>query len=225
MEKLKKVIEEYGRWTDLSIFIGRIETYIDSDFSQALENAKAMLETIGKEICKSKGIEVEATASINSIIKKAFEAIGYSNNNLVNQISRSLANIGQEMGNLRNEIGLTSHGMSLEELRERNNKVDILTKEYLIDSTVIVSCLLIRSFESKTTHASKTHTDTTKMLLSEQEDFNNLWDDTYGEFLIGSYSFSASEILYYVDYDAYKAEYDTYISEKENEEKNNKGDY
>ena len=50
MEKLKKVIEKHGRWADLSVYINRIEIGIASDFSHALENAKALLETIGYEI-------------------------------------------------------------------------------------------------------------------------------------------------------------------------------
>jgi len=70
MEKLKKVIELYGRWAGLSIYISRIEAHIDSDFSHALENAKAMLETIGKEICKSKGVEIEAAAKYNRFSRK-----------------------------------------------------------------------------------------------------------------------------------------------------------
>jgi hypothetical protein len=63
--------------------------------------------------------------------------LGYSNTALVSQVSSSLATIGQEIGNLRTEISPTSHGKSLDELRDRNNKVDLLTREFLIDSTLI----------------------------------------------------------------------------------------
>ena len=216
MDKLKEVIEQYGRWNRLSEFIDRIEAHITSDFSTVLENAKSLLETIGKEICKSNGIELEPTASINSVLKKAFKGIGYSSNDLVTQVSSALTTIGQKMGELRNEIGLTAHGMSLQKLEERNNKVDDLTKEFLIDSTVIVACLLIRSFESKKPPISIT--DDAKMLLSEQEEFNNFWDETYGDFSMGDYSYSASEILFYVDNSAYITECKAYISGEERNE-------
>ena len=56
--------------------------------------------------------------------------MGYSNASMVQQISRSLATIGQQVGNLRNEIGLTSHGKSLEEIKQRNSKVDLLTENF-----------------------------------------------------------------------------------------------
>jgi hypothetical protein len=210
MQKLKRVIKQYGRWADLSIYIDRIEAHIDSDFSHALENAKAMLETIGKEICKTKNVEIEATASINSILKKAFTAIGYSNNNLATQISSALATIGQKMGELRNEIGSTSHGMSLKELKERNNKIDSLTREFLIDSTVIVACFLIRNFENENPRMPIIRK--TELRFFEQEDFNNFLDENYGEFVIGEYSYLASEILYNVDYPAYMTEHKAYMN-------------
>ena len=82
-------------------------------------------------------------------MKKAFTAIGYSSDNLVTQISSALATIGQNIGELRNDIGTTSHGKSLEELRERNKKVDEFTREFLIDTTVIVASFLIRTFENE----------------------------------------------------------------------------
>ena len=47
MEKLRKVIEEYGRWEGLTTYINRIEAHMASDFGHSLENAKALLETIG----------------------------------------------------------------------------------------------------------------------------------------------------------------------------------
>ena len=53
MDKLKDKISQYGRWALIDEYIVRIETHLDSDFSISLENAKALLETIGKEICKT----------------------------------------------------------------------------------------------------------------------------------------------------------------------------
>lgn len=204
MDKLKKVIEQHGRWSALTIYTDRIETYLNSDFSQALENAKALLETIGKEICNSKSVELDDTASVNAVLKKSFIAIGYSSENLVTQISSALATIGQKMGDLRNEVGVTSHGRTLEELKERNDKVDGMTREFLIDATVIVACFLIRSFENENPRILPQ--EEAKILYASNEDFNDFWDETYGEFKMRDYSYPASEILYNVDYAAYVAE-------------------
>ena len=208
MERLKKIIEQYGRWSELDKYADRIEAHISADFSIAIENAKALLESIGKEICEAKGISLDNSPSTNSIIKKAFSATGYPNSNMVVQISSALATIGQKIGELRNEIGATSHGRSIDELKERNSKVDELTREFLIDSTVIVACFLIRTFENKNPLQKP---DTINVISYENnEEFNNYWDDLYGEFEMGNYSYTASEILYNVDGEAYVDEFREY---------------
>lgn len=217
MNKLKKTIEQYGRWTDLSIYIGRIETHIESDFSHSLENAKALLETIGKEICTTKGLQLSGTVSINGVLKNAFSALGYSNSNLVNQIASALATIGQQVGELRNEIGISSHGKSLDEIRERNNRVDILTREFLIDTVEIVSCFLIQNFENENPRKPKETLEET-LDYWEAEEFNEFWDDYFGEFEMGNYAYSASEILFNVDKQAYINEYNAFSANETTEE-------
>lgn len=214
MERLKKVMMQYGRWSDLSIYTDRIEAHIATDFSHAIENAKALLEAIGKEICSSKGIEIEATASINSVLKKAFASIGYSSENMVTQISSALATIGQNIGELRNDIGTTAHGKSLAELKERNSKVDELTREFLIDATVIAASFMIRAFENENPRG-KSQLVQVKHPYSEFESFNDYWDDLFGEFGMGIYSFPASEILYSVDNKAYMTEQRAFLEAEE----------
>ena len=205
MQRLKKVIEQYGRWSLLTTYADRIEAHVSTDFSHAIENAKALLETIGKEICSSKGITLESTASINSVLKKAFSAIGYSGSSMVSQISSALATIGHQIGEIRNEIGPTAHGKSLEEMRERNNRVDELTKELLIDTTIIIESFLIRAFENEVPRTPPKSAEPLA-LYTDNEDFNESWDDSYGEFEMGEYSYPASEILFNVDNKAYSTE-------------------
>lgn len=217
MEKIKKCIEQYGRWADLSIFIDRIEAHIESDFSHSLENAKALLEAIGKEICTSKGQPLNANSTINGVLKHAFYALGYTNLDMVNQISSALATIGQQVGVLRNEIGLTSHGKSLEEIRERNNRVDILTREFLIDAVEIVCAFLIRSFENENPRK-PTETIEDTLDYYDAEEFNEFWDESFGEFAMGEYSYVASEILYNVDKKAYINEYKAFVASETSEE-------
>lgn len=117
MEKLRATMEQYGRWKELTLYVDRIEVYLNSDFSISVENAKALLESIGKEICDAKKVNLPISCSFQKVLKEAFCALGYPNANLVNKISGSLANIGQELGNLRNEISPTSHGKPLDDLK------------------------------------------------------------------------------------------------------------
>jgi hypothetical protein len=209
VEKIRATIKEYSRWKELEPYIDRMEAHLVVDFSISVENAKALLESIGKEICDAKNVELSSTSSINAVLKKAFCALGYSNEELVNRISGSLATIGQEVGILRNEISPTSHGKSLDDLRERNNKVDLLTREFLIDSTLVIAIFLIRAFEDRKEVSLPAFENLEEDLLKydESENFNEFWDEVYGEFTMGEYSYNASEILYTADYKAYETEY------------------
>lgn len=212
MEKLKALIGQHSRWQPLGLYVSRIETHIETDFSLSLENAKALLESISKEICNHHGVTLGGSESFNAVLKKAFTAFSYGSNDLTTQISTSLSNIAQQMGNLRNEIGTTSHGKSLNEIVERNNRVNEFTKEFLIDSTVLVACFLIRNFEQENPIFSVVKEDT--LAYEQCELFNQEWDDIYGEFSMGNYSFSASEILFGLDNSAYTAEYKAYKAEQ-----------
>lgn len=220
MEKLRSTLEKYSHWQGLGMYVDRMEAHLESDFSLSVENAKALLEAIGKEICSAKGTDLPSTPSINAVLKKAFSSLGYSNEELVNKVSGSLANIGQEIGNLRNEISPTSHGKSLDELRDRNNKVDALTREFLIDSTLVVAVFLIRAFEERKDAVVLSEVETTKDELlnyDELDYFNSLWDESYGEFHMGEYSYLASEILFNVDYKAYESEHAAVMAELDDE--------
>lgn len=141
-------------------------------------------------------------------MKKAFVALGYTNDDLVRQISGALANIAQQMGTLRNEIDIHAHGKSLDEIRERNKRVDDFTKEFLIDSTELVACFLIRNHEIDTPISTDEITES--ILYEDCADFNQEWDDFYGEISIGSYTFFPSEILYTLDYNDYVKEYNAF---------------
>ncbi|MCI5091173.1 abortive infection family protein [Phaeodactylibacter sp.] len=214
MIKLKGLIEQYGRWQPLEEYVLRIETYLESDFSQSAENAKALLESIGKEICSQKQVELSATASVNSVLKNAFAALGYTKTDLVTQVSSALATIGQQMGNLRNEIGATAHGRTLEEIEQRNDRIDELTKEFLIETTAIVACFLIRNFENENPRL-VAESPEDKVDYLDCEDFNLFWDELYGEFQMGLYSYTASEILFNVDDSAYLTEYKAFLTDEE----------
>jgi len=217
MKKLKKVIEQYGRWAVLSMYVERIETYIESDFSLCVENSKALLESIAKQICKEKGVVLIGNESINKLVKISFEAIGFEKRDPINTIATSLSAIAQQIGNLRTSIGSTSHGKSLDELERRNQNMDFLTNEFLISSIEIVSCFLIRNFENENPRKPAESVDET-LDYYEAEEFNEFWDNLFGEFEMGDYSYPASEILFYVDNQVYKNEYNAFITTETIEE-------
>ena len=149
---------------------------------------------------------------MNGVLKNAFAALGYPKDEMIAQISSSLANIGQHIGALRNTIGSSSHGKSLEELQKRNEKINDMTKYFLIDSIELIACLLIELFEGENIQIESL----SDLVYEDCDDFNEYWDDIYGEFSMGDYSYTASEILYNNDISAYKSEYNSYKADELN---------
>lgn len=217
MKKLKKVIEQYGRWSVYTMYVDRIAAHVDSDFSICVENSKSLIEGISKQICKEKGIAIASDEPFNRLVKTAFSAIGYLPGEHLNVISGSLSAIAQQLGNLRTALGSTSHGKTIEELTSRNETLDSLTKEFLIDTVEILTCFLIRNFENENPRKKAEALEET-LDYWEAEEFNNFWDDSFGEFQMGNYSYSASEILFNVDKQAYINEYNAFSASETTEE-------
>lgn len=212
MDKLRATIGKYPRWKELDSYIDRIEAYLFNDFSLALENAKALLESIAKEICDLKAQEISKKEDFHHLVKMAFIAIGHQASDAVSQISRSLSNIAKEIGTLRNEISPTSHGRTQAQLRDRNESLDELSRDFLIDSTLVVAVFLIRSFEERRESNAGIEPEIDPELdYEELSEFNDYWDDMFEDYKMGAYSYTASEILFRVDYQAYENEYRTFL--------------
>lgn len=216
MEKLRTLIEQHSRWQPLEEYIQRIEAFIQSDFSISIENSKSLLESIAKEICSNQGQSFEETDSPAKLLKLAFGCIGIQSTTISPQIAVALSTIGQFVGELRNEIGTISHGRTMDELQSKKDILDEITREFLLNSTEIISCFLIQFFEWKFPPTKTTSPERIPILLySDCNDFNEYLDENYGEFAIGALSYSASEILFHVDNQAYKSEYKEFIKDQE----------
>lgn len=202
MQRLKSILAKHSNWEPYNEYIVRIEGYASTDFTLCIENAKALLEGISKEVCVKKSVELDKNSKMSGLLKTAFKSLGYPSTSTILQIGTAIANVGQQMGNFRNEIGTTAHGKTVEELQKRQNSIHDLTGNFLIEATSIVCCFLIEAFE----------TDQPIKIVEEEidyddnESFNDYWDEQYGEFSMGDYSFFASEILFSNDPEAYKAE-------------------
>lgn len=200
MEHLREILQKYSRWRDYDIYISRIESQREIDFSICIENSKALIEGIAKEICSLKNQDLNGTESMNRILSLAFGCLGYPPNNIIRQVGSSLANIGHQIGVFRNEIGNISHGRTAEELRARNESLNSFTAEFLFSSTALICSFLIEAFESEYPLRLMEQ----RLEYDEQEEFNQYWDELYGEFQMGMYSFFASEILFKCEPQSYK---------------------
>jgi hypothetical protein len=211
MERLKTLIEQYSRWAPLREYIERIEGFKQTDFSISIENSKSLLESIAKEICKQRSQPLEGTESVGKLIGLSFGCLGYSSTDSIRQIGTTISNIGQQMGNFRNEVGKTSHGRTLDELKSKSSVVNSLTGDFLIFSTETVCSFLIEAFETDNPLAEGEK----EIKYVDNNEFNEFWDDEFGDFNMAVYSFSASEILFNCDLNAYKTELSSYSNSDE----------
>ena len=206
MERIKSILEKYSRWQGYDFYITRIEGYKDSDFSLCIENSKSLLEGICKEICKQKNQTVEKTDSVSKVVRLAFGCLGHHPTATVNQIAQSLTNIGQQIGNFRNEIGATAHGKTLEELKKKDS-INSLTGDFLLQSIESVCCFLIEAFETE----NPLIPEEPKLAYEENENFNDYWNDIYGEITVAvGLNYDASEILYQLNYPKYEEAFKEY---------------
>lgn len=185
------------------MYIERIVGFRDTDFSVCVENAKALLETIAKEICQQRGQQLESNESVGKLLGLSFGCLGYAKTDTIRQIGTAIANIATQMGNFRNEIGYTAHGKTLSELSKRDQSIAGLSGDFLINATELVSCFLIEAFETDNPIVVQDES----LDLNDHEDFNEYWDSLYGEFkMTEDYTYPASEILFSVDIEAYKTQ-------------------
>lgn len=219
MQRLRELIATSERWSAFDIFIERIELSRDQDFSLAFENAKALLESVCKEICENCNTHLSPQSNMNGIVKSSFLALGFASSDHALKISSAMATIGQTVGELRNDTGVTGHGRTVDQLRLRNAQFDDLAKDFLLDSVKTIVMFLIRSFEQR--HPQESPTEPVaedKPQYPDCEVFNDFWDDIYGEFVMGEYSYPASIILFNVDSEAYHYERNNFEADEMNRE-------
>lgn len=204
MQRLKAVIEQYSRWKEYDDYIERIQLNVDSDFPNCIEIAKSLLEGIAKKICEERKQPLENNENVSKLMKLAFGSLGYDKANIaIQQIGTSIANIGHQMGTLRNAVGTTAHGVTPEEIERRKNAIKKSSSDFLLASTEIVCCYLIETFE---TEFPRGYVDPKPLKYEDNEEFNQDWDEQFGEFAMKDYSFTASEILFGLDPNAYQLE-------------------
>lgn len=193
MDKLRVILEKYSRWQPLSVYVDRIEGYIKTNFPFCVENSKALLESIAKEVCKQKNQVLAGDESVNKVLNLSFGCLGYPPSNALRQIGGAIATIGQQIGTYRNDIGITSHGKTLDELKNIQDNIESYTEDFLLTAVEIVACFLIEAFETLNPLVPPKE----EIKYVDNPDFNEYWNDLYGEFQMSDrMSFSSSEILY-----------------------------
>lgn len=216
MERLRETIERHSRWQPLEKYIRRIETYKSDDHDLVFENCKALLESISKEIL----IDIDGGVANNQDVHQLVRDVARKINSLsqIPKIISGLVTISLQFGELRNKIGTTSHGRSLNELEVESLGETLL--DFLINTTENVACFIIGFYEVEYPQKISEEVE-----YNENEEFNEYFDNVEGVVTIGDLEYSASELLYNTDKNAYSTAVQEYNANKElkdNDAENNR---
>jgi len=213
MDRLKELINNYSRWTDLSTHINRIEYQVSNDLAAAIGSTKALLESICKTILNHEDPKYDKNDNINKLVKKTIQSLKIENPEQTSLFGNALVTSIQNLGEIRNRIDESSHGKSL---LVKTEKIDLITASFLINSAETMACFLIEFYEIE--HPRK-KSDDTELIFKKFADFNDYLDNEHGNVQIAGISCCTSEALFAVDKIAYKDEHRKYLEVK-NEQTN-----
>lgn len=211
MERLRQLINQYSRWKGLEEYCQRIDGYLRTDYSIAVENTKALLESICKTILHEKQVDIEANDSMQKLMKKAVGVFDSEHSEQLKQISTSLVNLSKNLAEVRNTVAKVSHGQHLDALGEE--ALDAMSAAFLVSSTESIACFLIEFYEQVFPRKSGDK----PLRFEDHTDFNDYLDEEAFELVQVlrqggelAYEYNASEVLFSVEPRAYQTELGMY---------------
>ncbi|MBT3178381.1 MAG: abortive infection family protein [Desulfobacula sp.] len=206
MEKLKQTISAYDAWEGLIIYINRIETFLETDFITAVENGKALIESICKTILSNTFEPYGETDSVNKLVSITLKRLGIFAENQISKFGSGMVTAMQNLGELRNNHGDTSHGKSIDELK--NNRLEKLSAAFLVNSIEVMAVFLIEYYEIEFPNKEK---ETEEVV--DYSDFNDFLDEEYGDVLVIGIPYPTSDVLLSVDRTAYGVKFQEYLGD------------
>ena len=108
MERLRQLIEQYSRWKGLEEYCIRIDGYLNNDFSIAVENTKALMESVCKTILREKNVEYGTGDTLQQLMTKTVGVFDSDHSDQLKQITRNLINIAKNLAEVRNSVAKVS---------------------------------------------------------------------------------------------------------------------
>ncbi len=200
MEILKEICNSFAKWKPLEETILRIETYRNSDGALVLESCKSLIETICKTILEDLKEIPSATETLQSLVSKTCDKMGCLAN--TTDLVRSFVTVANRLGEFRNKFAAVSHGASVYQLEERQNKITKASTDFMISTIEQLAVFLITVY-----HEEYPSQKQEKIRHEDNPDFNQQFDEEIEPIQVGVYGpYSPSEVLFNIDVDAYKTE-------------------
>ena len=182
--------------------ISTIENNVEINPSLCVEVSKSLTEALCKTILTNQNTTYKDDISFNSLVKQTLEhLIKQTGKEIVglSELCRRISAVAQSIAEIRNNAGFASHGLDV--LHPQIDK----SLSLLIYKTADVLCGFILHF-----YFSYAHHANQRLIYQDCECFND-WFDEENPLEVGGVHLSASEALYNLDYQAYKANYIDYL--------------
>lgn len=200
MQSLRELCQQYGKWKPLEDYILRIEAYKDSDGVLVLENCKAMIESVCKTILDDLKEPYTATDSIQSLISRTCSKMSCLPN--TGDLARSFITVAQRLGEFRNAFSSVGHGQPVHLLEENKKKIIGASVIFMVNSIEQLVVFLVTVY-----HEEYPKQVQPELRYIDNQEFNESFDETIEPVVIGQYGpYRSSEVLFYVDQEAYKTE-------------------
>lgn len=174
---------------------------LTNDAPLCLDLSKAFLETVFKTILNDRVDDVNQKEEFGPLYRQVKDNVEFSSNDDVNELLSLLAGqIVNVTGQLRNRYGAASHGDD----GYRDNPIDMIGAEFIMSSVDgLASCLYRKHKDTVVVESAQ------RMNYVDFGDFNGWFDEQNDDIKIPIgedvfLSFSASQILFEQDIEAYR---------------------
>lgn len=184
-----------------------IESCLEDNPNKAIESSRGLLDSICKTVLGDLGISTDNILDSSVLVKETLRNLPFMkevqkrDSDSVKKIVNSLGTIAQGASELRNKYSFASHGMDIE-----SEQCPAFFAKLTFEAVKTIGNF-ITELHSKTTPIESRK----RINYEDYEEFNEWFDDIYGDVNIGkNYKFRSSEALYNNDKEAYKEELEGY---------------
>lgn len=205
---IREHISKMPSFNAFETHITTIEETVEANPALSIETCKSLIEGICKTILTNKNIKYEEDIKFQGLVRQTVEELTVSTQcykEKLCELARRIASVAQTIAEIRNDSGFASHGQDIKTIPVNSTLSLFSSKISDVIGGFILHYYVIHNNPKKD---SRIH-------YEDCQDFNEYFDDV-NPLQIGELILSASEALYFQDYEAYKEEY-LYYSETKNE--------
>lgn len=210
----RALVAQLGGADNIERYISATEKAVFEDPGLAIDLAKSIVECTCKTIMEKRGSQPPGACDLQKLVKDTLNLLslapgGYKKakelrEGLTKAVSGLLTAV-QGLGEVRNIEGSASHGKESSWMAIGPPQAQFAARA----ADAVVYFLLLAHLGQAAKPMSH------KPRLEDNPDFNAYLDEANGMLFVQDYAYDASEVLFYVDEEAYKTELGKYTAEQE----------